>query len=180
MKKILVVILGLAIVSEVYAKSYTMYVKADEKSQKLGQVDDQNPQYQAIFSKKCWFEIVNNANGQVGWVKQKPQNKTSKTIQNDPVAQMLVDFQKQQQVLDQHFDKVVSNIDNNVDQLTSQSGSSAVKGKPKVFKEFNSIIIDSNGKTAKIIKKTQDGSGNVKTVEKVIPANQLSNIKLQS
>ena len=113
MKKFLAIILGLAVVSGAYAQSYTMYSKADEKSQKLGQIDDQNPQYQAIFSKKGWVEVVNNANGQVGWVKQKPKFKKSITSQNDPVANMLVDFQKQQQMLDQHFDSVVSNIDNN-------------------------------------------------------------------
>lgn len=180
MKKILATILGLAVASGVYAESYTMYAKADEKSQKLGQVNDQNPQYQAIFTKNGWVELVNNANGQVGWVKQKPQDKSSKTSQTDPVAQMLEDFQKQQEMLDQHFNKVVSNIDNNVAQLTTQSGSTSTKGKPRVFKEFSSITIDSNGKTAKIIKKTQDGNGNVKTVEKVVPANQLSNINIQN
>ncbi|MED7819479.1 MULTISPECIES: hypothetical protein [unclassified Francisella] len=180
MKKILATILGLAVASGVYAESYTMYAKADEKSQKLGQVNDQNPQYQAIFTKNGWVELVNNANGQVGWVKQKPQDKSSKTSQTDHVAQMLEDFQKQQRMLDQHFNKVVSNIDNNVVQLTTQSGSTSIKDKPRVFKEFSSITIDSNGKTAKIIKKTQDGNGNVKTVEKVVPANQLSNINIQN
>lgn len=180
MKKFLATILGLAVVSGAYAENYTMYAKADEKSQKLGQIDDQNPQYQAIFSKKGWVEIVNSTDGQVGWVKQKPQDKTSQTTQYDPVAQMLAVFQKQQQMLDQHFDKVVSNIDNNVAHLATQSGSTIAKGKPKVFKEFSSITIDSNGKTAKIIKKTQDGNGNVKTVEKVIPADQLAKINMQS
>ncbi|QIW09621.1 hypothetical protein [Francisella sp. LA112445] len=180
MKKILATMLGLAVVSGAYAESYTMYAKADEKSQKLGQIDDQNPQYQAIFSKKGWVEVVNNANGQVGWVKQKPQEKTSQTVQDDPVAQMLADFQKQQQMLDQHFNSVVSNIDDNVAQLANQSGSTIAKGKPKIFKEFSSITIDSNGKTAKIIKKTQDGNGDVKTIEKVVPASQLANINIQN
>ncbi|WP_150466603.1 hypothetical protein [Francisella sp. SYW-9] len=180
MKKVLVTILGLIIVSSVYAKSYTMYAKSDEKAQKLGQVDDQDPKFQAIFFKKGWVEIVNNESGQVGWVKQKPKFKTSVTSQDDPVANMLADFQKQQQMLDQHFNSVVSNIDNNVAQLANQSGSTVVKGKPKVFKEFSSITINSNGKTAKVIKKTQDGNGNVKTVEKEIPANQLANINIQS
>ena len=180
MKKILATMLGLAVVSGAYAEDYTMYAKANDKSQKLGQINDQNSQYQAIFSKKGWVEVVNNANGQVGWVKQKPQVKTSENTTNDPVAQMLEDFQKQQQMLDQHFDSVVSNIDNNVAQLAAQSDSTTVKNKPKVFKEFSSITIDSNGKTAKIIKKTQDGNGNVKTVEKVVPADQLAKINVQS
>lgn len=178
MKKILATMLGLVVVSGAYAEEYTMYAKASDKSQKLGQIDDQNSQYQAIFSKKGWVEVVNNANGQVGWVKQKTQDKASVNINNDPVSQMLADFQKQQQMLDQHFDSVVSNIDNNVAQLATQSDSTVTKGKPKVFKEFSSITIDSNGKTAKIIKKTQDGSGNVKTVEKVVPASQLTKVNM--
>jgi hypothetical protein len=180
MKKILATILGLTVVSGAYAESYTMYAKADENSQKLGQIDDQNSKYQAIFSKKSWVEVVNNTNGQVGWVKQKPKFKTSVTSQDDPVANMLADFQKQQQMLDQHFNSVVSNIDSNVAQLANQSSSTIARGKPKVFKEFSSITINSNGKTAKIIKKTQDGNGNVKTVEKEVPTNQLANINIQS
>lgn len=47
-----------------------------------------------------------------------------------------------------------------------------------MYKEFSSITINSDGKTAKIVKKTEDSNGKVETVEKEVPADQLNTIKI--
>lgn len=70
MKRVIATILGLTVVSGVYADSYTMYAKPDTKSPKLATIDDQDPNYKAIFSKGEWIEVVDNKDGSVGWVKQ--------------------------------------------------------------------------------------------------------------
>ena len=66
MKKVLATILGLTVVSGVYADSYTMYVKPDTKTQKLATINDQDPRYKAIFAKDDWIEVVDNKDGSVG------------------------------------------------------------------------------------------------------------------
>ncbi len=105
-----------------------MYVKSDVKSDNLGKVDSQDPQYQAIFTKGDWIEIVNQKNGQVGWIKQ--------------------------EMMDGNFNKMVADIDQNVSQMQLSYGATATsKNQPKVYKNFSSITINSDGKTAKIIKK---------------------------
>nr|WP_231138712.1 hypothetical protein [Francisella orientalis] len=47
-----------------------------------------------------------------------------------------------------------------------------------MYKEFSSITINSDGKTAKIIKKTEDSNGKVETVENEVPADQLSTVNI--
>ncbi|AHH46079.1 membrane protein [Francisella tularensis subsp. holarctica PHIT-FT049] len=178
MKRVIATILGLTVVSGVYADSYTMYAKPDTKSPKLATIDDQDPNYKAIFSKGEWIEVVDNKDGSVGWVKQKPQDKPSQAISKDPIEQMMANFQKQQQLLDQHFNKMLANIDQNIAQMQAQPNSTKAKNNPQVLKKFSSITINSDGKTAKIVKKTEDGNGNIQTVEKEIPADQLGTIKL--
>ncbi|MFV9972744.1 MAG: hypothetical protein AB8V06_04745 [Francisella endosymbiont of Hyalomma asiaticum] len=178
MKKVLATVLGLTVVSGVYADSYTMYVKPDTKTQKLATINDQDPRYKAIFAKDDWIEVVDNKDGSVGWVKQKPQDKSSQTITQDPIEQMMANFQKQQQLLDEHFNKMLANIDYNITQMQAQSGTTQAKNNPQVFKKISSITINLDGKTAKILKKTEDSNGDIQTVEKEIPADQLGNIKL--
>ncbi|MBK2106058.1 hypothetical protein [Francisella philomiragia] len=178
MKKILATVFGLIIVSGVYAESYQMYAKPDEQSKKIMTIDDQNHQYKAIFSKGEWIEIVDQKDGTVGWVKQKSPKNDTQPSSDDPIEKMMVDFQKQQQMLDEHFNKMIANIDQNIAQMQTQSKTSKVTKKPDVYKEFSSITINSDGKTAKIIKKTEDSSGKVETVEKEVPADQLNTIKI--
>ncbi|AEE26821.1 hypothetical protein [Francisella hispaniensis] len=178
MKKVLATILGLTVVSGVYADSYIMYAKPDTKSSKLATIDDQDSRYKAIFSKGDWIEVVDNKDGSVGWVKQKTQDKSSQTITKDPIEQMMTNFQKQQQLLDEHFNKMLANIDQSIAQMQAQSSTTKTKNNPQVFKKFSSITIDSDGKTAKIVKKSEDGNGDIQTVEKEIPADQLGTIKL--
>lgn len=179
MKKVLALIFGLSVTSGVYAESYTMYENPDVKSKQLAKVDDQNPQYQMIFSKDNWIEIVNIKNGNVGWVQQKASKSNSQTSSEDSVEKMMSDFQKQQQRINKHFNKMIANIDQNIVQMQSQSGSSTMgKSQPKVFEKFSSVTINSDGKTAKIVKKTEDSNGNIQTVEKEVPADQLGSIKI--
>ncbi|QWU98956.1 hypothetical protein [Francisella salimarina] len=177
MKKILATIFGLMVVSGVYAESYQMYAKPDEKSKKIMTVDDQNPQFRAIFSKGKWIEIVDQKDGAVGWVKQKPQN-SAQVSNNKPIEKMMADFQKQQQMIDENFNKTIANIDQNIAQIQAESKTSKVTKKPDVYKEFSSITINSDGKTAKIVKKTEDSTGKVETVEKEVPTDQLNTIKI--
>lgn len=178
MKRVIATILGLTVVSGVYADSYTMYAKPDTKSPKLATIDDQDPNYKAIFSKGEWIEVVDNKDGSVGWVKQKPQDKSSQTITKDPIEQMMANFQRQQQLLDEHFNKMLANIDQNITQMQAQSGTTQAKNNPQVFKKFSSITINSDGKTAKIVKKTEDSNGDTQTEEKEVPADQLGVIKI--
>lgn len=178
MKKVLATVLGLTVVSGVYADSYTMYVKPDTNTQKLATINDQDPRYKAIFAKDDWIEVVDNKDGSVGWVKQKPQGKSSRTITQDPIEQIMANFQKQQQLLDEHFNKMLANIDYNITQMQAQSGTTQAKNNSQVFKKISSITINLDGKTAKIVKKTEDSNGDIQTVEKEIPADQLGNIKL--
>ncbi|MDE5035964.1 hypothetical protein NAI71_12425, partial [Francisella tularensis subsp. holarctica] len=76
-----------------------IYAKPDTKSPKLATIDDQDQNYKAIFSKCEWIEVVDNKDGSVGWVKQKPQDKNSQSISKDPIEQMMENFQNQQQIL---------------------------------------------------------------------------------
>lgn len=179
MKKVLATILGLTMFSSLYAESYTMYAKPSEKSDKIGNIDDQSPQYQVIFSKNNWVEIVNKKDGQVGWIKQKEVNNNSQKKQKDPIEQMMMKFQQRQQMLDQHFNRMIADIDKNIGQTQVASGNS-IKNQPRVYKKFSSVTINSDGKTAKIVKKTEDGDGNTQTVEKEIPADQLNNLKIEN
>jgi cytochrome c556 len=179
MKKILLSALGLAIFSGAFAANYTVYSKPGVKADQLGQVSDQNPQFQAIFAKDDWIEIVNTKNGQVGWVERKLSQQAPQDTHNDSVEQMMENFKNQQQKLDQHFNRMLANINQNVAQLQNQPDSTS-ENKSKVFKQFSSISISSDGKTAKIIKKTKDGNGNVKTIEKEIPADQIKNLEITS
>ncbi|AIT09981.1 membrane protein [Candidatus Francisella endociliophora] len=174
MKKILVLMFGLSVISSVYAENYSMYEKPDTKSKEIAKIDDQSSQYQVIFSKGDWVEIVDKKDGKVGWVNQKSVNKQTES-NTDPVEQMMQSFQQQQHMLDDHFNKMIAGIDQNIAQMQVQSGDA----KPKVFKKFSSITINSDGKTAKIVKKTEDSNGNIQTVEKEVPADQLKNIKIE-
>ena len=172
--------LGLAVVSSTYAESYTMYAKPDVKSDNLGKINRQNPQYQKIFSKDNWIEVVNKENGQIGWVKQeKKAKKQSKVTTKDPIREMMDAFQKRQKIMNEHFNKLVADIDQNVSQMQLSSGATTTsKDQPKVYKNFSSITINSDGKTAKIVKKTEDGDGNTQTIEKEVPSEDLKNLNL--
>lgn len=177
MKKILAVMFGLSVVSGVYAQEYTMYEKPDIKSKELAKIDDQSPQYQAIFSKDDWIEIVDKKDGKVGWVKQKSAQEQAKSS-NDPIEEVMQHFQERQRMMDEHFNKMLAHINQGFGQVDTSSGSS-VSNQPKTYKKFSSVTINSDGKTAKIVKKTEDGNGNIQTVEKEVPADQLDNIKIE-
>ncbi|AJC49358.1 hypothetical protein IB642_02615 [Allofrancisella guangzhouensis] len=179
MKKIILSILGVAVVSGVYAKDYTLYAKADEKSGKLATVNDQDPKYSAIFSKGDWIEIVDSTTGKVGWVKQDTSGKAPST-QQDPIAAMIANFQAQQKLMEENFNKAIANIDSNIAQLQAAHSSLSADKQSKAIKKFSSVTINSDGKTAKIIKKTDDGNGNLKTVEKEVPVNQLNTMSLDT
>ncbi|GAB4224081.1 MAG: hypothetical protein Kow0076_6700 [Francisella sp.] len=177
MKKVSSALLSLALVSGVYADSYIMYTKPDTNSSKIATIDDQDVRYKVIFSKSDWVEVVDTTNGNVGWIQKKFKN-SKVYIDQDPIEKMLASFKKQQELLDEHFNKMLANIDSDIAQVQFNSGSTQINNQPQVFKKFSSLTIHSDGKTAKIVKKVEDSNGNVQTVEKEVPASQLNTIEL--
>lgn len=51
MKKALMIILGLGLVTSGFAETYTVYEKPDTSSKKVARVDNNSPKYEAIFVK---------------------------------------------------------------------------------------------------------------------------------
>ncbi|QLE78875.1 hypothetical protein FLM55_03615 [Francisella sp. Scap27] len=174
MKKALMIILGLGLVTSGFAETYTVYEKPDTSSKKVARVDNNSPKYEAIFVKNSWVEIVDKTTGQVGWIEQ--GTAAEKASKQGMVDKVFARFQERQQKMQQHFQKMMDSIDADAD-ISTNIPSSGSTAKTQVSEKSSSITINSNGKTAKVIK-TTNNNGSVKTVEKEVPADKLDDLKL--
>ena len=168
---------GLVAFSGLYAKDYTMYSKPDDSSSVLATVNDHDPKFMAIFAKNNgWVEVVNKVSGQTGWVKQNSQTQTTSKQQDYDVAAMVKQFEERQKLMQEKFNRDMESISQLFNQKNSSANvaanSSNNPNQSKNVNESSYISVVSDGKTAKIIKKTDD-NGKVQVVKKEVPLSEL-------
>lgn len=182
--KMITLALSLALPFCVFAQTYDIHSQPDRSSPIIGQVDDKSNVTQ-IFHKGQWFEIMNNHNGQTGWVSVKPQQAQGNQYQMmlDSIQNQRVRLQQQMALEQEKFNRAFAKLDAQEKQLMQQKSAYQPKAdQASTPYTFTSTQVNCNGKTGTKVTKyvwtDKDGHKYQKTMTKKINCSQAVGIQM--
>ena len=182
MKKIITSLAVLSVFSVAYANTYTIYSKNSKDSKKIGELTEKNStNYNPIFKKDNWVEIVNINSGKIGWVNNLEKNKLTEK-QKEKIINELNSrtnyLLNQQQQFQKRFNNYMSDVNKQISQLQQISNNQF----KNIKSEYSSISMATNadGKTFTVTEKCKDSEGNEKNITKTYPISKLGTFSLSN
>lgn len=179
-------LLGLALASisiSSYAATTDIYKSADVKSDKVGTLDTNKNDYQPVFTKDNWTEVVNNNDGSIGWVENDKLKDTASAevdifsdinSQTDSLLKQHREMFKQMQSQMANFDKNMASLQTDTSKIMQTA-----KNAPNSKSFFKSVTMHTNDDgTATVVEKSKDSDGNTTEETKTIPTDKLNSIEI--